>query len=457
MSSKRPFCFLLFAVLCHLFLLTSCLQQTTPPNILLIISDDQRYDTMPHMTQTVEQIFEQGITFERAYVTTSRCCPSRASILTGQYVHNHGVFVNSDPLEKPTFVEALHNGGYTTGLVGKYLNSYPTSPDDPPRPEFDRWVGMISGPNNARYFDTSLNVDGVWTEHSGYQTEILAAYAIEFLQQAVEEERPFFLQFSPYTPHLPALPAPGDEQLFLDLPPHNPPNFNPNDMSGKPEWMQQLPPLTDDQIVSIQADRLRQIQSQVAFDEAIARLLQELEGLGVMENTAVIYLSDNGLFQGEHRLPIGKIYAYEESTHIPFAIRFDSLIRTPRIENRMVANIDIAPTILELAGVEHLLPMDGLSLLPLLGGQHNPEWRSHLLLEGFPIGVAYVGNSPNFQAVHNGRYVYIETDGQMAELYDLETDPHQLNNHINNKDYTQVIAQMQAALAEERERMADGR
>ena len=422
----------------------------TPPNIILIISDDQRYDTMPYMPRTVDRIFDQGVNFERAYVTLSRCCPSRATILTGQYAHNHGVIVNADPLEGATFVEALSDAGYRTGLVGKYLNSYPLTPADPPRPEFDTWVGMISGPNNATYFDTQLNVNGVWTEHSGYQTEILLEYVLEFVAESETDERPFFLQFSPYTPHLPALPAPGDEQLYLDMPVHEPLNFNPAEMSGKPAWMQALPVLTDEQIVSLRNDRLRQVQSLNALDGAIDALLTDLESRGLLENTAVIYLSDNGVFQGEHRLPVGKIYAYEESTHIPLAIRYPALIDQPRAEPRIVGNIDIAPTILDLAGVPIPDSVDGRSLVPLIQDQRGLAWRTHLLIEGFPINVAYVGNSPNFQAVHNGRYVYIETEGDMAELYDLEIDPYQTLNLIENTAYTAVLTEMQGYLAEAR-------
>jgi len=422
-----------------------------PPNILLIVSDDQRYDSMPYMPRTMARIFDEGINFEHAYVTTSRCCPSRASILTGMYAHNHQVILNSDPLNQSTFVEKLAEAGYFTGLVGKYLNSYPVTPADPPRPEFDYWIGMISGPNNARYFDTELNVNGIWQAHEGYQTFILRDYALEFLEQAAGQEAPFFLLFAPYAPHLPAIPAPGDEALYTDESLPLPPNFNPVDMNGKPAWLRALPLLEPDQIESTQRDRLHQLQTLNAFDAAIEDLLNKLESQDELENTVVIYLSDNGLFLGEHRLPIGKIYVYEESMHVPLAIRYPDLIKEPRTETNIVGNIDLAPTILELAGLEPPENMDGRSLVPLMRERNVTEWREALLLEGWPINVAYVGNSPPFQAMHTGRYVYVETEGDLPELYDLESDPFQLTNEISNPAYGDILATLQQALAAERE------
>lgn len=426
-------------------------RQETPPNFLIILSDDQRFDSMPYMPQTTDLIFDQGLTFDSAYITTSRCCPSRATILTGMYAHTHNVRVNSDQLEQPTVVAALHENGYTTGLVGKYLNSYPTQPEDPPRPEFDYWIGMISGTNSAKYFDTPLNVNGEWIKHSGYQMDILRDYALAFLQEANEKEQPFYLLFSPYTPHLPALPAPGDENLYPDLPPHQPPNFNPADMGGKPEWMQALPILNEESVASINNDNRRILQSLNALDETVATFMEVLAEQDQLDNTVVIYLSDNGFFLGEHRLPIGKIYAYEESTHVPFAIRYPPLIEAGSSTSRVVGNIDLAPTIYDLAGLSVPDTVDGTSLRPLFENPATPAWREQILLEGWPINVAYVGNSPPYQAMHTGRYVYIETAGDLSELYDLESDPYQLHNVIDDPAYDEIEAVLKQALVEERQ------
>lgn len=431
-----------------------------PPNILLIVSDDQRYDQMAYMPRTRALIFDQGVTFDRAYATTARCCPSRATILTGLYAHNHRVRLNADPLTGPTIVQALDARGYFTGVVGKYLNSYPTRPEDPPHAEFDYWVTYISGAQTAAYYDTWLNVNGRWQAHSGYQTYLLRDYALEFLAQAEAQEIPFFLLFTPYAPHLPAHPAPGDDQLYLDEPPYFPPNYNPAALPGKPDWLQALPYLAEEQIASTRRDWLAQIQTLHALDLTVESLLQTLEAHDELENTIIIYLSDNGEFLGEHRLPIGKIYVYEEATHVPLAIRYPALQEEAWVDDtHLVGNIDIAPTLWEAAGMEEedafdALAFDGRSLLPLLRNQAGQAWRAHLLLEGWPINVAYVGDSPPFQAIHTGRYVYVETEGDRPELYDLERDPYQLRNEVDNVEYAGIKADLQAALAQERAAIA---
>ena len=420
------------------------------PNIVLIISDDQRYDTMQYMPLTTERLFNQGLSFERAYVTTSRCCPSRASILTGMYAHTHNVRVNTDPLPETTFVEHLAAAGYRTGLVGKYLNSYPTRESDPPRSEFDTWVNMLSGPQNALYYNPRLNINGTWQAHTGYQTDILREYAVRFLQDAATDERPFLLIFAPYAPHLPALPAPGDETLFLDEPPYRPPNFNPDQLTGKPEWMQWLPRLTADEIARIDAERLRQNQSLAALDRAVDTLLATLEAEGELENTAVIYLSDNGFFWGEHRLPTGKIFVYEPSTRIPMAIRYPPRVAAGKVSEQLVANIDIAPTIYDLAGLPIPAGVDGRSLRPLFDQGEAPDWRTFLLLEGWPVDISTIQFAPPWQAVHNGRFVYVETEWNRSELYDLETDPYQLTNLVDDPAYTAVQQTLQQQLAQAR-------
>ncbi|NKQ34740.1 MAG: sulfatase [Chloroflexi bacterium] len=420
------------------------------PNFLVIVADDQRFDTMEYMPRTQERIFNQGVTFDNAYVTTARCSPSRASILTGMYAHNHNVRLNSDPFDQETIVQNLDEAGYYTGLVGKYVNTYPASPEDPPLPEFDYWIGMTSGPDSAAYYDPTLNVNGTATPHTGYQTDILRDYAVKFIDQASQQDDPFFLMFTPYAPHLPARPAPGDDQLYPDLPPHEPPNFNPADMSGKPQWMQELSFLAPDQIESINRDRKHQLQTLNALDIAVETLLDELADQGELDNTVIFYISDNGLFLGEHRLPIGKIYAYEESARVPFAVRYPPLAAEPRRDETVVANIDIAPTIYDLAGLPPPDFVDGMSLRPFLQNDPNPEWRDYTLIEGWPTNVAYVGSSPPFQTIRAGQYEYTETEGDLAELYDLAVDPYQLQNQIASPDYTAILEQFQAYLTDAR-------
>jgi N-acetylglucosamine-6-sulfatase len=417
------------------------------PNFVIIISDDQRYDTMQYMPRTTSLLFDQGVAFDNAYVTTSRCCPSRASILTGLYVHNHGVYTNDGDLEEPTFVQALHDAGYFTGVVGKYLNSYPDDVSDPPLPEFDIWNVFKEGTKKARYFDPEMNINGEVAEIPGYQTYIIRDQALGFIQQASQHDQPFLLLVDPFAPHLPALPAPGDETLYADLAPFRPANFNEEDVSDKPEWLAELPLLRPKQIEQIEADRLNQIQSLNALDITVESIVNALDEQGVLDTTVVMYLSDNGFFWGEHRIPSGKIFVYEPSTHVPFAIRYPPLVPEPYVEHAVVANIDIAPTIYDLAGVAPPQQPDGLSLTSLLQGD---DWRTHLLIEGWPVRVDEVQAGKLFQAVHTGRYVYVETEGDRSEFYDLEVDPFQLDNQIDNPAYADTIGELRDALNEER-------
>jgi len=416
------------------------------PNILLIISDDQRHDTMTYMPRTQALIFDQGVTFTRGYVTTGECCPSRSSILTGMYAHNHGVLTNDDNLREETMVEHLDEGGYYTGLVGKYLNTYPSC-TDPPLPEFDYWVALYAlSAQTASYVDPRLNVNGEWARHEGYQTTLLRDYALEFLQEADQQEDPFFLIYAPFAPHLPARPAPGDETLYPDFPEHRPPSFDEDDLSDKPAWLQEFAPLTPEQIETIDKSLRRQAQTLNALDESVERLLAELEAQGELDNTLIIYLSDNGKFAGEHRKESGKANVYEEVTRVPFAVRYPPLVAEPRTDTHLVANIDVAPTIYDVAGLSIPPDVDGLSLVPLLQGQQE-GWREHLLIEAWPpfkvVGLPY-------KAIHTGRYVYVETESDSAELYDLVDDPYQLQNQIDNPDYADVLVDLRARLDEEK-------
>ena len=431
---------------------------TTRTNFLIIMSDDQRYDTMEFMPRTNARIFAEGVAFPNAYATTPLCCPSRASILTGMYAHNHSVRVNADRLLKETFIQRLQKSGYYTGQVGKYLNSW----DGSARPEFNLWVAFAGG--GSRYFDPRLNVNGTWRVQQGYITYILRDYALEFLRRAAQQEKPFVLLFSPNAPHFfgpdpgtkadesrPPDPAPGDEGLYGNLPKHRPPNFKKTDLSAKPRWIRSRPPLTPDLIAKIDIFRQKQLQTLNSLDQAINSLLNALAEQGKLDDTLVIYLSDNGHFWGEHRIPWGKLAVYEEASRVPFAVRYPRLVSEPRLETRLVANIDIAPTIYELAGIPIPPEVDGRSLVPLLGGKRTQttasmDWREDLLLEGWPTAREVKEGQAPYAAVHTGRYVYVETRDDRSELYDLEQDPYQLVNRINDPAYAEIVADMKERL-----------
>lgn len=436
---KKKIYFLAFLALLAA-VITSCRAlprwNDTRPNFLIIVTDDQRFDTMGYMPNTQRLIFDQGVTFSKGYITTPFCCPSRASILTGMYAHNHWVHVNEDTLEFTTVAEDVHNNGYYTGLIGKYLNSWKGET----RPEYDFWVSFWGG-TLKNYYDPDLDVNGTWSKHTGYSTYIFRDYVLEFLDNAGQQSRPFFLIYAPNAPHAPFTPAKEDIALYQDLEPYRPPSFNEADTSDKPISISGSALMTEDEIQKLEATRRRQILTLTALDRTIPDIIGKLEEMGELDNTIIIYISDNGKHWGEHRME-SKSTAYEESIKVPFAIRYPPLIPVPYVEDSLVANIDIAPTVYELSETRMPKVMDGLSLIPLLQGNHD-EWRDHLLLEAWPErGI--------WSAIHTGEYIYIETQNDLSEFYDLAVDPYQMENAIENPQYQDLIAQLRAYLYEER-------
>jgi len=404
------------------------------PNFLVIVTDDQRFDTMEYMPNTQQLIFDQGVTFSSGYITTPFCCPSRASILTGLYAHNHYVYVNTNKLLLPTMVEDLHKNGYYTGLVGKYLNSW----DGSTRPEFDYWVSFFGG-TVPHYYDPELNINGDWGKQEGYMTYIFEDYVKEYLDQATSQRKPFFLLFAPNAPHAPYTPLKEDKGLLTDLEPFRPPSYNEEDISDKPSSIANKPLFTEDKVEEIDGTRRRQLLTLISLDRSIGAIMEKLEETGELDNTVVIFLSDNGKHWGEHRMDT-KSTAYEEVVKVPFAMRYPALIPVPYIESGLVANIDIAPTIYELSETRMPDVIDGLSLVNLLS--RNGEWRSKLLLEAWP-------DRGWWNAVHTGRYVYIETVGDTSEFYDLLNDPFELENAINDPQYQSIIVDLQAFMESE--------
>ncbi len=414
------------------------------PNFLIILTDDQRYDTMQYMPKTRSLIFDQGATFPHAYITTPLCCPSRSSILTGKYAHNHGVWVNEDLLlDQKTFIDYLHENGYTTGLIGKYLNTW----NGKMRSEFDFWASYKNG--ETRYENPLLNVNGEWIRHDGeYVTYTLGNYAIEFLEQSAGKMKPFVLLLAVNAPHHPFTPAPEDMTLNIDLPARLP-SFNEEDVSDKPAWIGLKDPALDDNAIqSLDEIRRGQILTLKSLDRTLEKVLTKLDETHAMDNTMIIFLSDNGLQWGEHRLTT-KNTLYEESVRIPFAIRYPPLIAKPFVENKVVANIDIAPTLLQLAEIPIPADMDGLSLVNLLTGQG--EWREGVLLEGWPPRGEYT-------AIHTERYVYAETvmdsfaptSDPELELYDLEKDPYQMNSIAYETECQKLVTHLKNLLETEK-------
>lgn len=409
------------------------------PNFLIIYTDDQRYDTMWQMPRTQKLIFDQGVTFQRGYITTPLCGPSRCSLLTGMYAHTHGIRENQDEgFDETTFAKYLQDDGYYTGLVGKYLNEWRYK--DKPKAEFDYWRAIFGG--QSRYNNPDIMVDGEWVRHQGeYISDAFGDYCVEFIDNAAKKLKPFCLYFAPNAPHEPATPA--DEDKFQDAPLKDfPPSFNEEDVSDKPNWIAEKEPLFDEEkIHKINEFRNTQLLTLRALDRNIERIMQKLEEEKLLDKTVVIFLSDNGKMWGEHRMTSKNSY-YEEAARVPFALRYPPLVPEPYVEKTPVANIDIAPTLYDLARLPIPEEVDGVSLVPLL--QTRTMAREGVLIEGWP-------GRGQYAAYHVGDYIYVETDGDKAEFYDLEKDPYQLENAIDDPAYQDLIAALKTALNEVRE------
>lgn len=398
------------------------------PNILIIITDDQRYDDLDlFMPFTKSEIFDKGVRFSNAYVTTPACCPSRSSILTGLYVSEHGVSGNRYVLDKETFVERLKKDDlYYTGLVGKYLNSW----SGETRPEYNYWVSVAGG--SVRYNNPILNYNGEWSRKQGYATDLFRNYALEFLEKAKTQEKPFLLLLNFNAPHYSATPALEDQKKFLNVANNTAPSFLEADRTDKPLWVQARPTFSTARIKTEQAFRLRQRQCLASVDRAIQLIVTRLRDTELLNETVIFFLSDNGVLNGEHHLA-SKDVAYEEAIKIPFAIRYPKVF-PPQIRTELVANIDIAPTVLDIARTSIPEQMSGRSLFEVVSSP-GTQFREDLLIEGFRGGKS---RTP-FAAVHTSKAVLIKNaqrrrfDPNRYELYDLRVDPFQMENAIHWK------------------------
>ena len=360
------------------------------PNILLLVSDDQQMATFTRalMPSVFSGLVDRGVRFDRFYVNSSLCCPSRSEILTGLTEHHTGVDDNNVPLNRPTIVEALHDLGYRTMLSGKYLNSLPCDP----RPEFDRWVCQFQNNDNGlSLVDPTLNVDG--TERIVHGIHDADRGGLRFGLHPVHAGGPAVLRdVHADEPHLPA-----NDPRYADMPvaPYRPPNFDEDTIAGGKPFYMRRPPMPTDEIA--RNDRRFEAMSRAvrALDDDMGRILTALGDRS--RDTLVFFLSDNGFLLGEHRRE-AKIVPYEESVNTPFVVRFPALATgAPDTSGALVSNIDIAPTIADVVGIPW--HADGRSLVPLLThrrGSIRPG-RADQLVRGDPSAVS---RQPAVDRVH---------------------------------------------------------
>jgi arylsulfatase A-like enzyme len=410
------------------------------PNVLLIVSDDQPTGTVKRMP-TLDDA--EGFTrFNSYYDNNPLCCPTRATLLTGQYSHHTGVennLVAKSFDDGSTLATWLDDAGYETGLFGKYLNDYPWDRGaNYVPPGWDRWSAFAS---DADYYDYTLVGDASRRSYGhrepDYSTDVLADQVSHFISSASAGDDPFFAYFSPYGPHAPRTPAPRHRGAFANTRVKLPANFN-RVARDAPRWWANRSKLDP-------AEQRRAIKGQwralLSVDDAIDRFITTLKRTGEYENTVIVYLSDNGYSLGSHRNP-WKDCAYEECVHLPLLINWPGHTGGPPID-ALAGSMDVAPTIAEIAGATPTVPVDGTSLVPLIHGEVGSLGRPILLRH-----VQYPKTAPSFWGLRTERWTYVEYETGERELYDNESDPHQLRNLAGDPRLAETIGRLRAQMEE---------
>jgi arylsulfatase A-like enzyme len=427
--------------------------------------DDMRWDEMrvaghpfidtPHM----DRVAREGARFLNAFATTPLCSPSRASFLTGQYAHTNGI---TDNTARPshmlrTFPAELQRAGYRTGFFGKWHMGN----DDSPRPGFNHWVAM---PGQGEAIDPSLNVDGERVHAKGYTTDLLTDYVERFIERPSDQPFLVYLAHKAIHPNViqkddgSVVPIPGQTGGFVAAErhrgryagrpmPRRASAFKPP--LGKPALLRPIEGLgplgratatTDEEIRG-------RIEMLLGVDDSLGRILATLEKKGVLDDTVVVFTSDHGYFYGEHGLNEERRLAYEETIRIPLLIRYPRRIDTNVTRSQMVLSIDLAPTLLELAGVQPGADLQGRSLIAVLE-RDSRDWRSSFLVEYYSDTVFPRIHQMGYVAARTERYKYIqyrELEG-MDELYDLEADPFEETNIIGRPDASGTLERMKSEL-----------
>ncbi|MBN8655105.1 MAG: sulfatase [Anaerolineae bacterium] len=436
------------------------------PNIILIVTDDQPYHTVDYMPFVKTELMHNGIVFENGFATTPLCCPGRASILSGQYAHNHQVLTNTLPLggaEKfnadSSFSIQLKDSGYTTAYLGKYLNGYDNlSPLGVVPPGWDVW-NVFTGKNLTAsedagnlqyYYNFSLSQNGEIVEYkrnnANFSTDVITNYALAFIRDA--KDAPFFMTVNYYNPHSPYISAPRHKESFRastgwDWVQYRPPSFNEENIRDKPDYIGDLSPLSEEELDTAHLQILRSLLS---VDDGVASIAAALKKAGLDENTIIIYTTDNGLTLGDHRFGVTKNCPYDACAKVPFIVYAPGYFKA-RTDSSLVANIDLYSTIADWAGFQVPETVDGLDMVPLLEDPAAP-WRDAILIEHWPTEEGVGSMIPEFYAIRTEEWKYTEYSTGEVELYDLVNDPYELQNVAGKNDYREIQAELVARLQE---------
>ncbi len=425
------------------------------PNIVVVMTDDQEGSDMRVMPRTRRLIGRRGVSFPESVTNYPLCCPSRATYQTGQYAHNHGVLDNRPPkggfgrLDTSNTVPMwMARAGYSTAYIGKYLNGY--GEDDPEfiPPGWTTWMAMVAPV--TRYFKFRLNENGAVHQFGesphDYVADVLTRKAVRYLKRQRNAKRPFWLTVGYLAPHVGKgfneaehcdgkgpFPAPRDFGHFAGTELPRGPAFNEDDVSDKPRAVRQLPKVTGHKLEKKTDKYQCRLESLRSVDEGVAKIVRELRETGELDNTYVVFTSDNGFIQGEHRIKGGKGQLYEESIKVPLLVRGPG-VPAGRRSRDLVVNADLPATFLDLAGARPRLPQDGGSLLPAL---RDPSLDRHrpILIE-----------SLDYEAVRTERYLYAEYRTGERELYDLKRDPYELRSRDDDPNYAGVADKLARTL-----------
>lgn len=422
------------------------------PNIVFVLADDLSWDLVPYLPN-VQALAEDGVTFDRFVVSNSLCCPSRASILTGRYPHSTGVWNNTGDHggygafgrgdQRHSYAVALQRAGYRTAMLGKYLNGFAVSHGGHPSsasqipPGWDEW--FVSDGTGYRQFNYWVNDNGR-PRHFGhapadYGTDVLARKAADFIRRAARGSRPFMVTVAPFSPHLPATPAPRYRDAFADVHVPRSPAFN-TPVASAPSWLRGVPAMTAVDVAAADDQFGRRVRAAAAIDDLLGRLRAALALAGVARDTYVVFSSDNGYHLGEHRIWGGKRTAFETDVRVPTMVAGPGVPRGQTVD-ALASNVDLAPT---FAAVARALPdrtVQGRSLLPWLQGRRPSRWRELALVDYLSARIG--GADPDEQPAGSGlptRYRALRlTNGMFVayvngdrEFYDLRRDPYELDN-----------------------------
>jgi N-acetylglucosamine-6-sulfatase len=416
-----------------------------PPDVVLILTDDQRPDTVARMRTVREKLRDKGVRFARTVAPTATCCPSRASIATGLFAHDTGVWGNTPPFggwksfyengnEDRTLVKALDEHGYTTGLFGKYANGYAQNPLGASAGHVPvGWDTFLTfADTTGAYYDYRLT-DGTWHGRGDrqYSTDVLGARAARFVRQTPTSE-PLFLTFTPFAPHKPYRPARRHRNdLAHELRSYRPPSVTER-VLDKPEFLREQARVPQHSIDYIRA---RQQEQLMAVDEAVARILTALRDSGRLRNTLLVYMSDNGLMVGDHRT-LGKDMPYRFATDVPLIVRWDGRVPQGVVDHRLAATLDVTTTIARATGVP--MATSGLDLLDTVK-------RSDLVLEG-RRWQRLDGSIPHpaYCGLRSASHLFVRWADGFEELYDYALDPFETRNRARWPAYSGIADRMRA-------------